>query len=111
MDRYVLVAEEENEEPIELPVEEDGTLLLTTVVAQFAGASGLKFRNPETNAWRGVRVADGRLYPCEEVWGNYTYITVYPKGCVPLLSLVDLLCSIMYIDCRNYLQYLSLGRS
>ena len=80
MNSYVQVAEDENEEPIELPVEEDGTLSLTTVIAQFAGACGLKYRNPETNAWRGIRLVDGRLYAPDSVWGNYTYVAVYPKG-------------------------------
>jgi TAR DNA-binding protein 43 len=80
MNQYVLVADEENEEPIELPVEDDGTVLLTTLVAQFAGASGLRYRNPETNTWRGVRLAEGRLFPPEASWSNHTYFTVYPKG-------------------------------
>jgi len=80
MNNYVQVAEDENEEPIELPVEEDGSLPLTTLVAQFAGACGLKYRNPETNAWRGIRLVDGLLYPPDSVWGNYTYVAVYPKG-------------------------------
>ena len=80
MNNYIQVAEEENEEPIELPIEEDGTLPLSTLVAQFAGACGLKYRNPETNSWRGVRLLDGRLYAPDTVWGNYTYVIVYPKG-------------------------------
>lgn len=41
---YLQVAEEEGEEPIELPTEEDGTLLLSTLSGQFPGASGLKYR-------------------------------------------------------------------
>ncbi|KOB64688.1 TAR DNA binding protein-like protein [Operophtera brumata] len=41
---YVPVSEGELDEPIELPTEEDGALLLSTVAAQFAGASGLKYR-------------------------------------------------------------------
>jgi len=80
MNHYVQVAEDENEEPIELPVEEDGTLQLTTLIAQFAGACGLKYRNPETNSWRGIRLVDGRLYAPDSEWGNYTYVAVYPKG-------------------------------
>ena len=80
MNQFILVADDENEEPIELPIEEDGTVLLSTVVAQFAGASGLRYRNPETNAWRGLRLADGRLYPADTIWANHTYFIVYPKG-------------------------------
>jgi len=80
MNSYIQVAEDENEEPIELPIEEDGTLPLTTLVAQFAGACGLKYRNPETNGWRGIRLLDGRLYAPDTIWGNHTYVAVYPKG-------------------------------
>jgi len=75
------VAEEEGGEPIELPTEEDGTVLLTTLSAQFPGACGLKFRNPETRAWRGVRLADGRLWPPADTgWSNNIFVTVLPKA-------------------------------
>jgi len=77
---YISVAEEEGGEPIELPTEEDGTVLLTTLSAQFPGACGLKFRNPETRAWRGVRLADGRLWPPSDTgWNNNIFVTVLPK--------------------------------
>jgi len=42
---YLQVAEEEGDEPIELPAEEDGTLLISTLAAQFPGCSGLKYRS------------------------------------------------------------------
>lgn len=75
------MAEEEGGEPIELPTEEDGTVLLTTLSAQFPGACGVKFRNPETRAWRGVRLADGRLWPPADTgWNNNVFVTVLPKG-------------------------------
>ena len=81
MSNYITVSEEEGEEPIELPSEEDGTLLLTTLTAQFPGACGLKFRNPDTRAWRGVRLSEGRLYPpSTEGWGSHVYVSVLPKG-------------------------------
>ncbi|CAH2086451.1 unnamed protein product [Euphydryas editha] len=76
---YLPVAEDENEEPIELPIEEDGTLMLTTVSAQFPGCCGLKYRHPETKTFRGIRLRDGRLYPPPEGWGNYLYICSFPK--------------------------------
>ena len=38
------VCEAEGEESMELPVESDGTLLLTTLIAQYPGACGLKYR-------------------------------------------------------------------
>lgn len=81
MSSYITVAEEEGDEPIELPSEEDGTLLLTTLSAQFPGACGLKFRNPDTRAWRGVRLSEGRLYqPADTGWGTHVYVSVLPKG-------------------------------
>ena len=57
-------------------------MLLSTLAAQFPGACGLKFRNPDTRAWRGVRLADGRLYPPVDTgWGTTTtFISVLPKG-------------------------------
>jgi len=74
------VSEEEGGEPIELPAEEDGTVLLSTLSAQFPGACGLKFRNPETGAWRGVRLADGRLFPPADTgWSNTLFVSVLPK--------------------------------
>lgn len=79
MNYYIQVAEDESEEPIELPCEDDGTLLLTTLAAQFPGTCGLKFRNPESGAMRGVRLADGRLHPPETGWGNIIFICVFPK--------------------------------
>lgn len=79
---YVQVAEEEGDETIELPIEDDGTLLLSTLQAQFVGTSGLKYRNPVTNATRGIRLSEGRLHPPidEDGWGAQIYLCVFPKG-------------------------------
>ncbi|KAF6201236.1 hypothetical protein GE061_005683 [Apolygus lucorum] len=79
---YVLVAENEEEPPIELPLEDDQTLLLSTVDAQFPGASGIKFMNPSTGAPRGVRLASKRFHPPanDGGWGDRTYYCVFPKG-------------------------------
>lgn len=80
MSQYIQVAEDENEEPIEVPSEDDGTLLLTTLVAQFPGACGLKYRNNETGTMRGIRLTDGRLHPPDGHWASYIYYAVFPKG-------------------------------
>lgn len=79
---FIQVAEDEGEEPIELPSEEDGTLLLSTLQAQFPGACGLKYRNEDTKAVRGVRSNEGRFYPpsSEKGWGSNIYFCVFPKG-------------------------------
>ncbi|KAG7207922.1 hypothetical protein KM043_009511 [Ampulex compressa] len=80
MSSYIQVAEDEGEEPIELPTEEDSTLLLTTLSAQFPGTCGLKYRNPESRTMRGVRLVDGRLHPPESGWGKAIYFCVFPKA-------------------------------
>ncbi|CAG07547.1 unnamed protein product [Tetraodon nigroviridis] len=76
---YIRVAEDENEEPMEIPSEDDGTVLLSSVAAQFPGACGLRYRNPETQCLRGVRLLEGVLYAPENDWGNLVYIVNYPK--------------------------------
>lgn len=78
---FIQVAEDEGDEPIELPAEEDGTLLLSTLQAQFPAACGLKYRNEETRAVRGVRSNEGRFYPVssEKGWGSTVYFCVFPK--------------------------------
>ena len=81
MSEWVAVVEHEGDEPIEIPTESDGTILLSSLTAQFPGVTGLKFRNPETNTLRGVRCADNSLFPPSEEsgWGACTYICNRPK--------------------------------
>ncbi|EEC17536.1 conserved hypothetical protein, partial [Ixodes scapularis] len=80
MSCFIQVAEDESEEPIELPCEDDGTLLLTTLSAQFPATCGLKYRNPDSGTMRGVRLVDGRFHPPDNGWGNVVYYCVFPKG-------------------------------
>ena len=81
MATYIQVVEElTDDEAIELPVEPDGTMLLSTLTAQFPCASGLKYRNPGTGSLRGLRVVEGRIQPPDDVWGDHLYIAVFPKG-------------------------------
>ena len=49
MSSFVVVcrAEESKEDCIELPTEDDGSLLLSVLQSQFEGASGLKYRYNE----------------------------------------------------------------
>ncbi|XP_065219473.1 TAR DNA-binding protein 43-like [Planococcus citri] len=74
---YVRVSEDTGEEPIELPVEQDDTLLLSTVSAQFPCVSGLKYA--VENYYRGVKLCEGRLYPPDGYWGKTVYYCVFPK--------------------------------
>lgn len=75
---YVPVSEGEQDEPIELPTEEDGSLLLSTVAAQFAGASGLKYR--AGGRLRGLRLVDERLSPPAEGWAAHRYWCAFPRA-------------------------------
>ncbi|KAG6461998.1 TAR DNA-binding protein 43-like [Manduca sexta] len=77
MTEYVPVSEGELDEPIELPTEEDGSLLLSTVSAQFAGACGLKYR--ASGRLRGVRLVDERLSPPAEGWPAHRYWCAFPR--------------------------------
>ncbi|XKL59724.1 hypothetical protein PGB90_000740 [Kerria lacca] len=74
---YVRVCEDTGEEPIELPTENDNTLLLSTVAAQFPSVSGLKFEID--SYFRGVKLCEGRLYPPDGYWGKILYYCVFPK--------------------------------
>ncbi|XP_016351307.1 TAR DNA-binding protein 43-like isoform X3 [Sinocyclocheilus anshuiensis] len=76
---YIRVAEDENEEPMEIPSEEDGTVLLSTVAAQFPGACGLRYRSPVSQCMRGVRLVEGVLHAPESDWSNLVYVVNYPK--------------------------------
>ncbi|XP_013166923.1 PREDICTED: TAR DNA-binding protein 43-like isoform X2 [Papilio xuthus] len=78
---YIKVGEDEDDiNAVEIPCEHDGTLLLSTLVAQFPGACGLKYRHPETKSIRGIRLNDGKLHPPTEAgWGKNLYICVFPK--------------------------------
>ncbi len=74
---FVALREDPAEEAVEVPTESDGTVLLSSVAAQFPGAAGLKFRNSATKGMRGVRITDGVLHPpSDDGWGEARYICV-----------------------------------
>lgn len=68
---YVQVSESENSDPIDMPTEEDNSLLLSTLEAQYPGAIGLKYR--VNNRLRIVRLNEGKLYPPEDGWLDRVY--------------------------------------
>lgn len=81
MTEWVAVVLEEGDEPIEIPTETDGTILITSLTAQFPGVTGLKFRNMSTGGLRGIRCSENVLYPpTDDGWGNTTYICTRPAG-------------------------------
>ena len=75
---YVKIADSEDAEVIEVPAEDDGTISVATVSAQYPGATGLKYRSD--GHVRAVKIADGKLYPPEGGWGESIYCCVFPKG-------------------------------
>jgi len=84
MCEWVAVVQDEGDEAIEIPTESDGTILISSLTAQFPGVIGLKFRNPETNTLRGIRCSDKQLYPPNQqadsaLWGKLTYICTRAK--------------------------------
>ncbi|GAA53950.1 TAR DNA-binding protein 43 [Clonorchis sinensis] len=54
--QYIRVSEDEDESPIEVPMEADGTVLLTTLNSVFPKATGLKYLAPDSGCFRGVRL-------------------------------------------------------
>lgn len=68
---YIRVCEDENT-PVELPLEEDSTLLLSTLTAQFPRATSLKY-NSESGCMRGVKFSEGRIFPPPDGWQDRVY--------------------------------------
>jgi len=64
------------EESIEIPLEADGTLLLSTVKSQYPLAMGLKYLNEESSSFRAIRMKDGVLSAPGENWGDISYTVV-----------------------------------
>jgi RNA recognition motif-containing protein len=78
MSGYVYVCDDETnrDSGVELPVEEDGNLLISVLQSQFERASGLKYRNPTSGCWRAVKRVGDVLHPPEAGWGEAVYIVV-----------------------------------
>ncbi len=68
------------DDTVEIPVESEGFILMSTLIAQFPSACGLKFKNE--SSWRGLRVVEDKIYPAgEDKWNeNTVYVVTFPKG-------------------------------
>ncbi|KAA0200432.1 TAR DNA-binding protein 43 [Fasciolopsis buskii] len=78
---YIRVCEDDGDMLVELPLEEDGTLLLATLTAQFPRCTGLKYKVEESGCFRGLRLADDRIYPPpDNGWHGTTFYCVFPKA-------------------------------
>uniref|UniRef100_A0A8C2M9E5 TAR DNA-binding protein 43 n=1 Tax=Cricetulus griseus TaxID=10029 RepID=A0A8C2M9E5_CRIGR len=89
MSEYIWATEDENDEPIEIPLEDDGTVLLSTVTAQFPGACGLRYRNLVSQCMRGIRLVEGILHAPDAGWGNLVYVVNYPKDNKRKMDVID----------------------
>lgn len=69
---------EDPEEIVEIPTEDDGTLLLSSVSAQFPNAVGLRYKT-KSGSWRGMRVEGNNIDPPDEGWGDGDYSVVNKK--------------------------------
>ncbi|RZC41846.1 RRM 1 domain containing protein, partial [Asbolus verrucosus] len=85
---YVQVAESEDKEPIKLLTEEDGTLLLTTVLKQFPQCSGLIYKNPSTKALRWAQLSKDKLHPPPDVgWDSEIFYCVFAAATMTKMTL------------------------
>jgi RNA recognition motif-containing protein len=74
-------SEDENAESIEIELEDDNSLLLTSLTSLFPDATGLVFRHPVTNQRRAVKFADGKFAEPIEGWSfAKNYICVFNRG-------------------------------
>ena len=70
---FVKVVESDGSDDfMELPVEKDGTLLLSTLNAQFPDAIGLKYKSASGN-WGGIRSENNIMNPPNGGWGEHLY--------------------------------------
>ncbi|KAK2702031.1 hypothetical protein QYM36_019344 [Artemia franciscana] len=65
---------------IELPLEDDDSLLLTTLKSQFPDAIGLTFYCESSQGTRGLKLNEGKLWPPREGWSNIIYSCTSIKG-------------------------------
>lgn len=74
-------SEGEDSESIEIELEDDNSLLLTSLTSLFPDATGLKYRHPGTNTLRGVKLADGKFIEPLDGWSAVqNYICVFNRG-------------------------------
>lgn len=76
---FVRVCDDDaSENFIELPTEQDGSMLLSTIQSQYPNAIGLKYKST-SGSWRGVRLSDNVLDPPFEGWQTTVFTITLPK--------------------------------
>lgn len=76
--QFVKITDRGDEEVVEIPTEDDGTIQLDMVKSQFAGVIGLRYR--EANRAIAVKIMNGKLYAPENGWSDIVYYCVFPKS-------------------------------
>jgi len=71
-DDHIKICEVEGSDFMEFPREENDTVLLSTIQAQFPNAIGLKYRG-SSGAWRALRAVENVLDAPKGGWGDKVY--------------------------------------
>ena len=80
-----------NEGIVVVETEDDGSLSLCNIAAQFPNVSGLKYLNKTTNFWRGIRrVKDSFFPPQRSGWGDVIYVVVLTPSGMLIFSFVGI---------------------
>jgi len=69
---YIKVAPNEDSDFMEFPIEEDGSVMFSTIQAQIPNAAGIKYKGP-SGAWRAIRAVDNVLAAPKGGWGDRIY--------------------------------------
>ncbi|KAL3317370.1 hypothetical protein Ciccas_003981 [Cichlidogyrus casuarinus] len=78
MVNYLVIYESEEEEPIEVPLEDDNSMLLRTITNLFPNCIGLKYK-AETGLLRFLKIDDDKVLPPDEGWTDKKIYCVFPK--------------------------------
>lgn len=75
MAQYIFITNNSEDEAMEVPSEDDGTILLSTLQAQYPSAIGLKYK--VESRYRAVKLADGKLYAPLDGWQDRVYFCTF----------------------------------
>ncbi|KAL1460813.1 hypothetical protein WDU94_012756 [Cyamophila willieti] len=75
MAQYIFITNNLEEDAMEIPSEDDGTILLSTLQAQYPSAIGLKYK--VESRYRAVKLADGKLYAPLDGWQDRVYFCTF----------------------------------
>jgi len=81
MTDWVKICKTEGAQPVEIETEEDGTILLESVVAHFPGTTTIKYKSPSGTGYRSVKLREGVISPPTGGWdASPLYIAVNPAA-------------------------------